>query len=101
LKYILEGTETEDKQIFIKAVREYLSPALGNEIMTLAQQFRLEGQHQGIHQGEVAVMTTLLKHRFNHIPESYLTRLKQADNDTLLTWSKKILDAKTLEEVFE
>jgi predicted transposase/invertase (TIGR01784 family) len=105
LKYILDGTETEDKQIFIKAVREYLSPALGDEIMTLAQQFRLEGQHQGIHQGihqgEVAVMTTLLKHRFNQIPESYLARLEQADNNTLLTWSKKILDAKTLEEVFE
>ncbi len=93
LKYILDRTEAEDKQEFIKAVRKYLSPVFGDEIMTLAQQFRLEGQHQ--------MMTTLLKHRFNQIPESYLVRLDQADNDTLLIWSKKILDAKTLEEIFE
>jgi predicted transposase/invertase (TIGR01784 family) len=97
LKYVLDGTEAEDKQVFIEAAREHLSPALGDEIMTLAQQFRLEGQHQG----GVTMMTTLLKHRFNQIPESYLARLEQADNNTLLTWSKKILDAKTLEEVFE
>jgi hypothetical protein len=92
LKYVLDGTEAENKEFFIEAVREHVSSALGDEIMTLAQQFRLEG--------EVKVITTLLKHRFNQIPDSYLARLDQADNQTLLTWSKKILDAKTLEEVF-
>jgi predicted transposase/invertase (TIGR01784 family) len=97
LKYVLDGTETEEKQVFIKAVREHLSPALGDEIMTLAQQFRLEGQQQG----EVMLMMAQLKHRFHQIPESYLTRIEQADSQTLLLWGKKILDAKTLEEIFE
>ena len=67
--------------------------------MTLAQEFRQEGIHQGIHQGEAAVITRQLKRRFHQVPESYLTRIEQADAETLLLWSEKILDAKTLEEI--
>ena len=92
LTYVLDATEADDKQVFIKAVREHLSPALGDEIMTLAQQFRLEG--------EATLMVAQLKYRFHQIPESYLTRIQPADSKTLLTWGQKILDAKTLEEVF-
>ncbi len=80
-----------------KAWDIHLSPELRGEVMTLAQQF----EQKGIQQGEVAVVTRQLKHRFQYIPESYLIRLRQADAETLLLWSEKILDAKTLEEVFE
>ena len=69
--------------------------------MTLAQELIQRGQHQGIHQGEAAVITRLLKRRFHQVPSSYLTRIEQADAETLLSWSDKILDAKSLEEVFE
>ena len=73
--------------------------------MTLAQELIQRGQHQGIqqgiHQGEAAVITRQLKRRFRQVPASYLTRIEQADAETLLSWSDKILDAKSLEEVFE
>ena len=65
--------------------------------MTLAQEL----QQRGIHLGEVAIITRQLKRRFHQVPESYLTRIEQADAETLLSWSDKILDAKSLEEVFE
>ena len=57
LKYILDGTEAKDFDLFAKGIQEYLSPELGDEIMTLAQQL----QQTGIHQGEVAVITRLIK----------------------------------------
>ena len=110
LKYTLDGIEADDRDLFVQSVREYLSPALGDEIMTLAQQFILQGQQQGMQQGiqqgmqqgEAAVMTRLLKHRFSHqISEACLTRIQTADAQTLLQWSERILEAKTLEEVFQ
>ena len=73
--------------------------------MTLAQQFELKGERRGtqkgVHLGEAAVIIRHLNRRFNQVPDSYLTRIKQADAETLLLWSDKILDAKTLEEVEE
>lgn len=97
LKYVLDGTEAKDFKVFANGIREYLSPELGDEIMTLAQELKLTG----IHQGEVAMITRQLKHRFHHIPESYSKLIGEADSEKLLTWSEKILDAKSLEEVFE
>jgi hypothetical protein len=74
-----------------------------DESMTLAQQFEQQGQQKGIHQGEAAVITRLLKRRFQlrQIPDSYLARIEQADAETLLLWSDKILDAQSLQEIFE
>ncbi len=113
LKYVLDGTETQDFDLFAKSIQEYLSPELGEEIMTLAQELIQRGHrqgisqgisqgiHQGIHQGGVAVLTRLLKRRFQQVPPSYLIKIEQANAETLLSWSEKILEAKSLEEVFE
>ena len=113
LKYVLDGTETQDFDLFAKSIQEYLSPELGEEIMTLAQELIQRGHrqgisqgisqgiHQGIHQGGVAVLTRLLKRRFQQVPSSYLIKIEQANAETLLSWSEKILEAKSLEEVFE
>ncbi len=93
LKYTVDGVEGQDFDFFKESIREYLSPALGEEIMTLAQELQQKG--------EATVITRLLKHRFHDVPESYLTQIKQADEETLLSWSDKILDAQSLEEIFE
>ena len=105
LKYILDGAQNTDIDMFLKTIPEYISTELGDEMTTMAQQLIQRGQqqglHQGIHQGEVAFMTRLLMHRFKRIPETYLSRIEQADTKTLALWGERILDAKTLEEVFE
>jgi predicted transposase/invertase (TIGR01784 family) len=99
IKYVLNGTDTQGAKLFVQKMQNYLSPELRGEVMTLAQEFRQEG----VHQGEAAVITRLLKRRFRlpQIPDSYLAKLEQADAEMLLLWSDKILDAKSLEEIFE
>ena len=80
--------------------------------MTLGQLLRAEGHeiglqegitqgiNQGINQGEAAVLLRQLKRRFYKVPANYLKKIKQADAETLLVWSDRILDAKNIEEIF-
>lgn len=60
-----------------------------------------KGIQQGIQQGEAALFIELLQYRFKIIPPEYQYRIEQADPKILLQWGKRILEAKTLEEVFE
>jgi len=97
IKYIVDGIEAKDAKLFTQSVQKYLSPELRKETMTLADVFRDEGSHQG----QATMMTRQLQHRFQQIPAYYLDKIKQADEETLLSWSEKILEAKSLEEIFE
>ncbi len=58
-------------------------------------------QRIGIKEGEINMLTLLLEHRFHLIPPNYLELIQQANADTLLIWGKRILDANSLEEVFQ
>ncbi len=80
--------------------------------MTLAQQFEQkglqmgilqgmqQGVQQGVQQGEATILKRLLQHRFGEISFMYTQRIDAADAETLLSWSEKVLDAKTLDDVF-
>ena len=61
---------------------------------------RAVGIVEGLHQGEAAVLIRLLQHRFGELPDYVFEKIKQADIETLLTWSEHILDVNSLEEVF-
>jgi len=74
-----------------------LSPTLRGEVMTLAQQLIQVGESLG----KTELMIRQLKRRFKRIPKNYLVRLEKADAETLSTWGERIIDAKTLKEVFE
>ncbi len=52
INYIINELEAEDKTLFIEAANQYLSETLRGEVMTLAQQFVLEGEQRGIQIGE-------------------------------------------------
>lgn len=72
---------------------------------------RLEGEESmryitsferiGMQKGEAAIILRQLQRRFGKIPKAYKQRIVQADAKTLLTLGDKILDAKTLEDLFE
>jgi hypothetical protein len=104
LRYVLDGSEGKDTEAFKEAFKDYAQSTLGADIMTLAEAFTERGVkiglQQGINQGEVAMLLRLLKRRFYQVPVNYLKEIQEADAETLLLWSEKILDAKTLEEVF-
>ncbi len=105
LKYVLDGTVAKDFDLFAQSVQAHLSTKLGDEMTTMAQELMRRGQEkgivQGVHQGEAAMIIRQLNRRFHQVPESYLSQIQQADAETLLVWGERILEAKTLEEVFE
>ncbi len=108
LTYWIDGIETKDVESVKKELQSCLEITLGAKKMTLGQLLRAEGHEiglqegitQGINQGEAAVLLRQLKRRFYKVPANYLKKIQQADAETLLVWSDRILDAKNLEEIF-
>ncbi len=62
---------------------------------------RQQGLQEGIQQGEYTILHHLLQRKFRQVPPRYLAMLLKADSETLLGWSEKILEAKSITEVFE
>jgi hypothetical protein len=58
------------------------------------------GVQQGMQQGECSLLARQLTRRFGALPEWAKTRLHQANTDLLETWGERVLDARSLEEVF-
>ena len=51
-------------------------------------------------QGEATMLLRLLEKRFGAIPKALQNRIQQADSDTLLQWSERVLNSHSLEDVF-
>ena len=69
------------------------------------QQGMRQGMQQGVRQGRVegerAVLARLLQHRFGPVPAELSERLRQASTADLETWAENVLDASTLDDVFD
>ncbi|MFM7256634.1 MAG: DUF4351 domain-containing protein [Betaproteobacteria bacterium] len=59
-----------------------------------------QGIQQGIQQGEVAVLMRQLHKRFGELPEEIELRLHKATLEPLEVWADRVLDARTINEVF-
>src|SRR5689334_8608995 len=59
----------------------------------------LQGERQGAKGEALSLLTRLLEHRFGPLSEEATRKLSGADLATLETWSVRLLDASTLEEV--
>src|SRR5699024_3349198 len=64
------------------------------------QEGRLEGREEGRQLGTSALLSRQLQRRFGTLPPPVQQRLTNATLDELEVWSLKVLDAKTLEDVF-
>jgi len=65
--------------------------------MGLTQMLREEGRQEG----EFVMISKLLAFKFRNIPVWAEELLKKAGQEDLERWSIRILDAKTIEDVFE
>ncbi len=65
------------------------------------RQGRVEGEQQGLVQGERTVLERLLQRRFGILPTQVAERLRHASTTELETWAENVLDAETLDQVFE
>jgi flagellar biosynthesis/type III secretory pathway protein FliH len=86
--------------------REY--PQETQTMTTYLQRVRQEGRHEGcqegeqrgVQKGETRVLLRLLRLKFGEIPDDTRSRIEQADADTLLTWSERILNAERIDDIF-
>ncbi|MEY6432344.1 DUF4351 domain-containing protein [Thioalkalicoccus limnaeus] len=65
------------------------------------QEGRQEGRREGEAQGRAALLSTLLVKRFGPLPEAIQARLGQATPEQLDHWGERVLEAATLDAVFE
>jgi hypothetical protein len=59
-----------------------------------------QGMQQGLKQGEAQVLLRQLALKFGELAEADRQRIEQADVETLLLWSERILFADTLDKVW-
>ena len=70
--------------------------------VTSAECFGIEkGRQEGRQEGEAALLKRLLARRFGALPDAVQVRLTTADVDQLEEWAIKVLDAESLDEVFD
>ena len=60
----------------------------------------VKGLEKGLKQGEAGLLKRLLQRRFGHLSKSIEQRIDLASPAELEIWSERILDAKTLEDIF-
>jgi predicted transposase YdaD len=64
------------------------------------QKGRQEGRQEGRREGEAHLLLHLLASRFGDLPQSVQERVQQADVSQLERWGERLLDARTLEDLF-
>lgn len=62
---------------------------------------REEGREEGVQTGEQILLQWMLTRRFGQLPNWAQKRLLQANSEQLEQWADRLLDAQTLEAVFE
>ena len=65
------------------------------------QQGLQEGRQEGRQQGERTVLERQLQRRFGVLTPEITEKLSEASSTDLENWAEKVLDAKTLEDVFD
>jgi hypothetical protein len=102
--YTLTAGEISDPEEYIKSLRDGLSKETGERIVTGAEQLIEIGEKRGIEKGALFGERTILKRqlekRFGSVPSDYLEKLDNASTEVLLELSDKIIEAKTLDDVF-
>ncbi|MEA3642546.1 MAG: Rpn family recombination-promoting nuclease/putative transposase [Lamprobacter sp.] len=98
LRYDVQGTQrvAEDDA---RQLLEQTSP--GDPIMqTFIDRYIEQGREQGERQGEAKLLLRLMERKFGPADVKLRQQIQEADAETLLAWSERILTAETPEAVF-
>lgn len=68
-------------------------------MQTFIDRYIEQGRQQGEQQGEAKVLLHQIEQKFGPPSESVRQRLAEADAETLLSWSERILTADSLDAV--
>lgn len=97
----IELPELNDLQEVQAMLAERIDEWTENWVQQGIQQGIEQGIEQGIQKGERLVLTRQLAQRFGELPQWVSSRLEQASLTEVETWLGRILEAKTLEEIFQ
>ena len=98
---LARGGETVPKLRTLQEVRNMLEQRVAKWPQQWMEQGRQEGRQEGRREGEANVLKRLARQRFGELPLWAVERLDRADVDTLDRWSQRLLDAESLEDVFD
>ncbi|WP_242518278.1 hypothetical protein [Halochromatium roseum] len=102
LRYYVQGTQRVEED---DARRLLEQTAPGDSIMQTfidryIEQGREQGIEQGIEQGKAEMLLRLMERKFGPADARLRQQIQEADAETLLEWSDRILTAETPEAVF-
>ncbi|SDB08014.1 conserved hypothetical protein (putative transposase or invertase) [Desulfonatronum thiosulfatophilum] len=109
-RYLSQGMDI-DRGVVHDLVKEYIPLDMEGKIMTIAEQWkqdgrmegRVEGRVEGRIEGRQAILQRLVAKRFgqNILDIQFQERLRKATPEQLDLWAERILDAKSVDEVFK
>jgi hypothetical protein len=99
LKYIQAGSETPLHRLAWLATQ--IGPEAEEVFVTTADMLRAEGRAEGRAEHAAGVLVRLLTRKFGAVPDEARVRIGAASMEQLDLWSERVLDAETLDEVFE
>ncbi|MFM7255738.1 MAG: DUF4351 domain-containing protein, partial [Betaproteobacteria bacterium] len=83
-----------------QGIQQGMQQGMQQGIQQGIQQGMQQGMQQGVQQGEIAVLKRQLHKRFGKLPEEVELRLHKATLEQLEVWADRVLDARTINEVF-
>jgi predicted transposase YdaD len=93
-----------DRDEFINALRPIVGQEAERTMLTIADKLRAEGredgQRQGLIEGQRKLVLQLLARRFGVLPPEIEQRVAKAEMSELQDWAMRLLDARSLDEVF-
>lgn len=101
LVYILSVYEGVDRPMLIRAIDQAKPEGEGTMVSLAAREWIAEGKAEGLHEGQARTLLRQLSRRFGSISDEVHARVDAADLGTLDRWLDRVLDAPTLEAVFD
>ncbi|WP_024802588.1 Rpn family recombination-promoting nuclease/putative transposase [Nocardia sp. BMG51109] len=77
-----------------------IGPRAEEATMTLAERLEARGREEGRAEERAAVLIELMTDRFGTLPVATIQRVESASPDQLRAWTKRVLRAQTIEEIF-
>ena len=94
----------EQEQVFrktLEASQEEMNMRYVTSIERMGLERGLEqGLQQGMRQGQAKILASLLMHRFGEVPPWAQAKLDSGSDEQMEAWSKALLSAATVAEVF-
>jgi len=97
----LRGLSADEETRRLAFVRERALRDERSELRGAREEGREEGLAHGVVKGEITILERLLTRRFGPLAPAVLARLHAAAPEQLELWAERLLDAVTLDEVFQ